>query len=207
VSAGEILAAIGGVVGGVAVLYVLYAFVQRAKRFSLLRVGGLELWTKGAEAAEKEKRSYQDKLEEASSDNVFKYVYLINNASVEKYVNQSRGQAEVSFALSRRVAIAGFTLLVLSIGIGLGSEVTHHSVSIAYLSGIGGVLTEFIAGVFFWIYNRTLQQINLFYQGMMKQQQDALAAIGRESQSEREAEGRRIVPREAIEEADTPRSG
>jgi len=42
--------------------------------------------------------------------------------------------------------------------------------------------------VFFWLYNRTLQQIHLFYQGMLAQQTEALAAIGRASESAWEAE-------------------
>ena len=82
-------------------------------------------------------------------------------------MNQSRGQAEASFDLSRKAAIAGFSLLVLAILIGLGAELANQSVSVAYLAGVGGAITEFIAGVFFWLYNRTLEQINVFYQGMI----------------------------------------
>jgi hypothetical protein len=139
-------------------------------------------------------------------------VFLINNSSVEAYVNQSRSQAEASFLLSRRVAIAGFTLLVASIGFGLVSELTANSLSVAYLAGISGVVTEFIAGVFFWIYNRTLQQINLFYEGMMTQQQDALAAIGRSSESAAEAAKGRLLgamikaEKDTLEDRDTDES-
>jgi F0F1-type ATP synthase assembly protein I len=137
----------------------------------------------GAQLAEQEKRTYQEKLEEASHDDVFRYVFLINSASVEKYVQQSREQAETAFRLSQKVAIAGFALLGVGIVIGLVSQFTDHALTTAYLAGVGGVLTEFIAGVFFWIYNRTLQQINLFYEGMMKQQHEALEAIGRSSEN------------------------
>lgn len=140
------------------------------------------LWLLAAESAKADKSSYQEKLEHANGRDVFKYVFLINNAAVEQYVSQSRGQAEASFVLSRRVAIAGFALLIVAIGVGLFSELADRSLSVAYLSGIGGVLTEFIAGVFFWMYNRTLQQISIFYQGMMTQQHEALTAIGRSSE-------------------------
>ena len=146
-------------------------------------------WGAAARVAHTEKQSYQERLESARNDDVFKYVFLINSASVEQYVSQSRAQATTSFALSRMAALAGFALLVLSILIGLGSEITGHSLSIAYLSGVGGVITEFIAGVFFWIYNRTLRQINMFYAGMMNQQHEALNAIGRSS--ERAADARK----------------
>jgi hypothetical protein len=152
-------------------------------------------WLAGAQVAEDEKREYQEKLEQASPDNVFRYVYLINNASVEKYVQQSRDQAESAFGLSKKVAIGGFALMAAGIVIGLISQFTDHALTTAYLAGIGGVLTEFIAGVFFWMYNRTLQQINLFYEGMMTQQHEALAAIGRASESGREADKGRTLAR------------
>ena len=142
---------------------------------------GVSQWAVGAAVAEGEKRTYQEKLEQAGIQDVFKYVFLINNASVEKYVQQSREQAEASFHLSRRVAIAGFALLGVGIVVGIISQFTEYPLTAAFLAAVGGVLTEFIAGVFFWLYNRTLQQINMFYRGMMKQQQDALAAIGRAS--------------------------
>jgi hypothetical protein len=159
-------------------------------------------WVHGAQVAEDQKQTYQDKLEKASHDDVFKYVFLINNASVEKYVQQSREQAETAFLLSKRVAIAGFALLAAGIVIGLISQFTDQALTTAYLAGIGGVLTEFIAGVFFWMYNRTLQQINLFYQGLMMQQQDALAAIGRVSESGKEADKGRLLAE--LVKADAP---
>lgn len=151
-------------------------------------------WLKRAETATEDQRNYQEKLEHAQSDDVFRYVFLINNASVEQYVSQSRAQAEASFVLSRRAALAGFVLLLASIVIGLVAQRTDHPLDVAYLAGVGGAITQFIAGVFFWLYNRTLQQIHLFYQGIMTQQTEALAAIGRASEAAKEAEkGRQLA--------------
>jgi Cyanobacterial TRADD-N associated 2-Transmembrane domain len=137
-----------------------------------------QLWIQSAETAKEDKRTYQEKLETAGADDVFKYVFLISSSAVEQYVSQSRIQAEKSFELSRRILVAGFVVLLGGIGLGVLTELTDNSLSVAYLAGIGGVLTEFVAGTVFWLYNRTLQQINAFYQGMMKQQQEALARIG-----------------------------
>lgn len=145
----------------------------------------INVWLRSADVANKNKQSYQEKLEGASPGEVFRYIFLINNAAVEQYVSQSRSQAEASFTLSRRAGIAGFVLVLVAVGVGVGAELLDYSLSVAYLTGIVGVLTQFISGVFFWIYNRTLQQINLFYQGIMSQQTDALAALGRESEAEK----------------------
>jgi hypothetical protein len=145
-------------------------------------------WLDKAEVAQGDQRDYQEKLEHAKADDVFRYVFLINNAAVEKYVSQSRAQAESSFLLSRRAALAGFALLLASVGIGVVSQLTDYPLDIAYLSAVAGAITQFLSGVFFWMYNRTLQQIHLFYQGIMSQQTEALAAIGRASEAAKEAE-------------------
>src|SRR5688500_17341410 len=61
--------------------------------------------------ARKDKATYQEKLESAKGPDIFKYIILINGASLELYVNQSREQAASSFVLSKRVAVGGFVLL------------------------------------------------------------------------------------------------
>jgi hypothetical protein len=131
-------------------------------------------WAFEARQAEEEKRIYQDKLETADSSEIFKYVFLINNATVEKYVQQAREQAEVAFRLSRIVALSGFVLFAVSVISGVISQVMDTPITIAVLAGIGGLLTELIAAVFFSIYNRTLLQINRFYEGLMTAQHETL---------------------------------
>jgi Cyanobacterial TRADD-N associated 2-Transmembrane domain len=169
-----------------------------------LAVGAASSWRKRADAATEDQRDYQEKLENAPADNVFRYVFLINNAAVEKYVSQSRAQAEASFLLSRRAGIAGFALLLGSIVIGLVYQRTDHPLDIAYLSAVAGAITQFLSGVFFWLYNRTLQQINLFYQGIMSQQTEALAAIGRVSEAAREAEKGRSLAKMITTDVESP---
>lgn len=148
----------------------------------------LDGWRKRADQATEDQREYQGKLETADADHVFRFIFLINNAAVEQYVSQSRTQATASFLLSRVAAILGFGLFVAAIVIGLVSQGADQPLSIAYLSAIGGAISQFLAGVFFWLYNRTLQQINLFYQGIMSQQSEALTVLGRASEAAREAE-------------------
>jgi hypothetical protein len=86
-------------------------------------------------------------------------------------------------------------LLLGSIVIGLVSRLEDHPLDITYLSAVAGPITQFLSGVFFWLYNRILQQIHIFYQGIMSQQTEALAAIGRASEAGREAE-RVVILRE-----------
>jgi len=121
--------------------------------------------------ATRDKRTYAQKLEEAQGDDVFKYLLLMNASALEQYVTQTRLQAEQSFHLSRVVAIVGFVLLAISIGLGVYTNLSGGNTrDAAYLSGIAGVLTEFISGVFFYLYNKTLQQLNLFHNRMLSAQ-------------------------------------
>lgn len=100
---------------------------------------------------------------------------------------QARLQAQQSFNLSRFVAITGF--LIVSISIGLSVYFTligNQNLNAAYLAGIAGVLTEFIAGVFFFLYSKTLGQINLFHDKLVDMQKTALEYLAQEH-SENEA--------------------
>jgi len=127
---------------------------------------------------QREKRDYVAKLEGAKGDDVFKYFLLINASALEGYVAQTRLQAEQSFSLSKRVALAGFVLLAVGIGLGvLTTLFGKPRLDAAYLSSIAGILTEFTSGVFFYLYNRTLQQLNLFHDKMLSSQHVSMSLL------------------------------
>jgi hypothetical protein len=137
-----------------------------------------ELLTKKVEVSTEEKKTYSDKLENATGDDIFKYILLINISALDGYVAQTRIQAQQSFQLSKIVAIIGF--IILSIAIGLSIFLTmsgNANLNAAYLSSVAGIVTEFIAGVFFYLYNKTLQQINLFHDKLVMMQQTSMSYI------------------------------
>jgi hypothetical protein len=128
--------------------------------------------------ATEEKKTYTEKLEMARGDDIFKYLLLINTSALDAYVAQARLQAEQSFALSRRLALAGFVLLAVGIALGVAFNVTgRSSLDAAYLAAIAGGLTQFISGVMFYMYNRTLQQINRFHDKMISSQHVSMAFL------------------------------
>lgn len=120
---------------------------------------------------------YRETLERAAGSAVFKYVLLISEAATDLYVNQARQQAEQSFRLSRRVAIVGFVLLSIGVTMGIVGTFLDRALDAGLLSASGGVLAEFIAGVFFYLYNKNLEQINGFYDHLMGQQHEALTVL------------------------------
>lgn len=137
-----------------------------------------EAFAKAAKKAQEEKKSYADKLEKATGDDVFKYILLINVSALEGYVAQTRVQAEQSFRLARIIASTGFAILAVGIAMAIYLSILGRpTFEAAYLTVIAGVLTEFISGVFFYLYNRTLQQINLFYDKLVAMQQTSMAYL------------------------------
>lgn len=108
--------------------------------------------TNTARDSRQDKKSYEEKLEGAHGNDVYKYVLLINVSALEGYVAQARLQAQQSFSLSKTAAVAGFVLIVVAICLSVLLTVTakgDHNLDAAYLTAVAGILTEFISGVFF----------------------------------------------------------
>jgi hypothetical protein len=146
-------------------------------------------WTTSAEQSYAKKETYEDKLEHAKGMDVYKYVLLINVSALEGYVAQARLQAQQSFNLSRVIAVAGF--VIISAAIVLSVYLTtngNQNLNAAYLAGVAGVLTEFTSGIFFFLYSKTLGQINLFHDKLVDMQKTALSYLaGGQSETASEA--------------------
>jgi len=138
----------------------------------------VQFFVKQAEQASKEKKDYTAKLESAQGDEIFKYLLLINVASLEGYVAQTRIQAEQSFRWSKIVSVIGFIIIAVGVTIAIYTSAGGSiKIGAAYLASLSGVIIELVAGVFFFLYNRTLQQINLFHQRLADSQQLSISLI------------------------------
>ena len=148
-------------------------------RLTTVEVGGIGITLRESlDSATKEKKSYTERLENARGDAIYKYLLLINTSALDAYVAQARLQADQSFRLSRRLAIAGFALLSLAIVLSITiTALGQAEPDAAYLAAIAGALTQFVSGVMFYIYNRTLQQINKFHDKLVSSQQIAMAFL------------------------------
>src|ERR1035441_4222873 len=107
-----------------------------------------------ADDATEKTEDYAKKLESASGADMFKYLLLINVAAIEKYVAQTRIQAQISFRLCKRVALWSFVLIAAGVALAIYSTIWgNKELGAAKLSALSGVITQFIAGVFFYLYN------------------------------------------------------
>ncbi len=140
---------------------------------------------KQAEEAKQKKVDYADKLERATDGkDIFKFFLLINVSAIETYVTQTRLQAQLSFRLCKHVALASFVLLFIGVGLGILGPLIGKDLSAAKLVSLAGVLSQFISGVFFYLYNRTLQQFNLLSDKLSAAQEIAISLLANSSISD-----------------------
>lgn len=77
-------------------------------------------------------------------------------------------QTDKSFRASLSVAYFGAGLIV--IGLALGFFRTDAADKVTYISTGAGVLTEFISGVFFWLYSKTVRQLREYHDSLISVQ-------------------------------------
>jgi uncharacterized membrane protein len=109
---------------------------------------------------------------EAPVDYINKLIEL-NVTRLEEYYDEVKRHSFLSFSFSLIVGVVGF-LLILT-GIVLGYFGHGEKMNIAYLSGISGIITEFISGVFFYLYNRTVKQLKTYHNDLIDLQNTLLS--------------------------------
>ena len=88
----------------------------------------------------------------------------MNIKNLKEYYGLVKIHTEKSFQATRIAAITGFILIVFGLVIGF---VSPNSVRVADISTASGVIIEFIAGVFFYLYNRTVRQLKEYHDSLL----------------------------------------
>ncbi len=99
---------------------------------------------------EDDKKNYSDKLIEMN------YKYL------DQYYYQTKVHADRSFIMASIASVVG--LILISLGIWL---MFSKDIGIAYVTSAGGVIIEFIAGIFFYLYNKTISKMYQYHQKLL----------------------------------------
>jgi hypothetical protein len=103
--------------------------------------------------------------ESAETASYFDRLVNINVSNLEAYYRLVKVHTNNSFQVSLVVGCIGFVLIVT--GLIFGFAGIGHSESIAYISAGSGVVTEFIASVFFYLYNRTVRQLKEYHDSLL----------------------------------------
>jgi ABC-type bacteriocin/lantibiotic exporter with double-glycine peptidase domain len=108
----------------------------------------------------------------AAAPDFFTRLVQTNFQFIEAYYRQTQIQADRSFWVTCGVAIAGFILVAFGVWKVFqgNTEITAGGVAT-----IAGVLSEFIAAVFFYFFNRTVQSMAQYLQKLVITQNVSLA--------------------------------
>ncbi len=115
-----------------------------------------------------------EQLEETDYERYFTKLLQINLDNLTRYYLLVGEQAAKSFWLTVATAMGGFVILVFGIALSFfsiqGVTVTAETVAVA-----SGLIVEFIAGVMFYIYNRTVKQLGTYHDKLLRVQDLILA--------------------------------
>jgi hypothetical protein len=113
-----------------------------------------------------------EELQKEITEDFFTKLVQINFKYIDKYYEQTQEQANKSFRLSVAAAVVG--LLILAAGI-IMLYIRPAEDTAAYITTVAGALGEFIAAVFFYLYNRTILKMSLYHQKLVITQNISLA--------------------------------
>lgn len=115
-----------------------------------------------------EMRSVQPK----QTEDIFDTVRLSLN-QITEYYTINKSQARNSFRASLFAVVAG--LLTIVGGVWIFYFQPHPDIKLTLISGIAGLLAEFIGAAYFNLHNKSLSQLNYFYEALVQMQNTMLA--------------------------------
>ena len=115
-------------------------------------------------------KSQTEHLQEILDEDFFTNLVKINFKYIDKYYYQTQVQANKSFWLSVAASIIGFCIIITGIVL-MFFDKTNPS----YVTTATGVLTEAIAAIFFYLYNKTIMKMSAYHQKLVLTQNISLA--------------------------------
>jgi hypothetical protein len=111
-----------------------------------------------------------EELQENIEDNFFTQLVRINFKYIDQYYRQTQEQANKSFILAMLACVSGLII------VGLGIIMMYQGkTDPAYVTTSTGLLTEFIAAIFFYLYNKTIVKMAEYHQKLVITQNISLA--------------------------------
>lgn len=111
-----------------------------------------------------------DSLKETLEEDFFNKLIKINFKYLDAYYSQTHSQANKSFSLSLLAAVIGFIVIISGVVL-----MYFDKTSPGYVTAGAGVLSEFIAAVFFYLYNKTILKMGEYHHKLVITQNVSLA--------------------------------
>lgn len=131
--------------------------------------GGLQL---ELQSLHEERKRITERLTETPKPDILDTIQLSLN-QLNEYYTINKSQARNSFTFSVFAIVVGLATLVGGIWIFYFGE--SPRVDLAAITSIAGVLSQFIGGAYFYLYRRSQEQLNFFFEQLVKMQDTMLS--------------------------------
>lgn len=111
-----------------------------------------------------------EELQESIQEDFFNKLVKINFKYLDQYYLQTQEQADKSFRLTLFACLIGLAIIVTGI-VMMFMDKTEP----AYVTTAAGIMSEFIAAVFFYLYNKTVQKMSQYHHKLVITQNISLA--------------------------------
>ncbi len=119
---------------------------------------------------EKTRNDEKEKIKEKIDEDVFENAVKLSYKYLDEYYAQTREQAKEGFILTCLVAVFGAALIATGI-----VTMFLGKTEPAYVTCASGILTEFIASVFFYLYNKTITSMRNYHDKLVLSQNISIA--------------------------------
>lgn len=124
------------------------------------------------EKLRKERVEITHKMESDNKLDIFHTIQLSLN-QLNEYYTINKAQARSSFRFSIFSIVIG--LITILVGVWL-NYFGNKNIELIFITGISGIILEFIGGAYFFMYKKSLEQVNFFF-GQLIKIQDTMLSI------------------------------
>ena len=134
--------------------------------FLLATIGSdVEKWRAEIESLEYAEKSYEGFRGIRGEATYFDSLVQINVTNLGEYYSLVKIHTNQSFKTCIFAGCIGFLLVVLGVAIGFFKQDLKD---VSYLAAGTGIITEFISGVFFYLYNKTVRQLKEYHDSLLE---------------------------------------
>jgi Cyanobacterial TRADD-N associated 2-Transmembrane domain len=155
----------------IANIFLLYLFAISLLSYSTVKLD--DNFKIQLEELHEERKDLKRKISLKEKADILDTIQL-NLNQLSEYYTINKGQARNSFRISVSAIVLGLFTLLAGIWFFYLRETTSN-ITLATLSGVSGVLLQFIGGAYFYLYRKSLEQLNFFFSQLVKMQDTMLS--------------------------------
>ena len=123
----------------------------------------------------------KEEVKEMVDEDVFENAIKLSYKYLDEYYSQTREQAQRGFYVTISIAVAGFGLIVAGVVM-----MFMEKMSMATITCVAGVITEFISSIFFYLYNKTVNSMSAYHNKLVLSHNISIALKVAESLPEKD---------------------